>query len=73
MLGRKLCAGVWDIAQLVEYVPTMHKVLGSTHTTVERGYGGSAYSPSVWEVEAEGSEIKGYPWLHREFGISIVC
>lgn len=42
VLERKLCAGVWGIAQLVEYM-LMHQVPGSMHNTAESGYRGNAY------------------------------
>lgn len=29
------------------------------------------YNPSTWEVGGEESGAQGYPWLHRELGISL--
>ena len=28
------------------------------------------YNPSTWELEAGGSGIQGYPWLHIKFQAS---
>lgn len=32
---------------------------------------GDAYDPSIWEVEAGGSEVQGHPQLYREFEASL--
>lgn len=46
--------------QLSEYLFSMHKALGMTSVLCKYG-----------EVEAGGSEVQGYPQLHRKSKVSM--
>lgn len=62
-------SGDWDVAQLVDYLPSVHEALGSipsiiitwvwSHTSVILALGR--------EVEAEESEIQGHTQLQSKF------
>lgn len=45
-----------DVAQLAEYLPSMHKVLGSIPNTYKLGNGG-IWSPSTQQGEAGGLKV----------------
>lgn len=53
--------GAGSVTHLIEYSPSMHTALGSNPSTAYSGIVVHDYNPSIWEVEAEGSEIQGYP------------
>ena len=36
------------------------------------GTGSNSYTLSIQEIEAGGSGIQGYPWLHRKSKVSLV-
>lgn len=38
---------------------------------LQAGVGAHACHPSAWDVEAEGSQVQGYPWPKREFKPSL--
>lgn len=48
------------MAQLIKYTPSMHTALGSNPAQHCLAYMVHDCNPSIWEVEAEGSEIQGY-------------
>lgn len=54
-----------DVALSVEGLPNTHESLGKNSMVVY------ACNPSTQEVRPQGSEIKGYPWLHDELKASL--
>lgn len=54
-----------DVALSAEGLPNTHEALGKNGMVVY------ACNPSTQEVRPQGSEIKGYPWLHDELKASL--
>jgi hypothetical protein len=44
------------VVTLLDYLPTMHKALGSTSRIIKPSLVGHACNPSTWEVKAGGLE-----------------
>lgn len=49
-----------DIAQLVQFLPSMQKTLAWIPSIIQMGMVVQAYNPSVWKIEAGGSNIQGH-------------
>lgn len=62
-------SGDWDVAQLLEYLPSVHEALGSIPSTIITWVWShtSVILALEKEVEAEESEIQGHPQLQSKF------
>lgn len=62
-------SGDWDVAQLLEYLPSVHEALSSIPSTIITWVWShtSVILALEKEVEAEESEIQGHPQLQSKF------
>jgi hypothetical protein len=56
-----------NVAQLVEHLASMHKIMGSILGGVQMGVVAHPYTHSTGEVEAGGSKVQDHQWVRRKF------
>ena len=56
---------------MVDFLPSMHKALGSIPALQKPGMMGQIYNPNTWEVEEEESQVQGHLGLLIEFEASL--
>lgn len=69
-LIKRSCSETWDVAQLIECPPNIHKAL-SFYLQHKPGIGVQVFSPGTWEVEAGGWVVSGHPQLHSKLETSM--
>lgn len=69
-LIKRSCWETWDVAQLIECPPNIHKAL-SFYLQHKPGIGVQVFSPGTWEVEAGGWVVSGHPQLHSKLETSM--
>lgn len=61
VLGKNHEGEHWEVAQLVDYLLSMHEALGSLLALPQVGVMAHTCHPSPWKFEVEGSQIQGHP------------